>query len=855
MTTGVKLSVLFCALVAAFGALQSTWAAAPSFATLHNFTSGNDATPAYPYGGVVASGGIFYATAFDGGNSGEGTVYAVGPDGVSILHHFSAVSGPASTNSDGAVPVAGLALSGNTLFGTTLEGGASGNGTVFAINTDGTGFTNLYSFTAISNNTNADGANPIATLAVSGATLYGTAQNGGRFGLGTVFKLSTNGSGFSTLFSFGRGQTGLNPVSGVIVSGSLLYGTTVSGGAHSMGSVYSLSTAGNVFNTVYSFTGGNDGANPIGGVILSGSTLWGTASEGGTYMYGTVFGVQTDGVGITNPYEFMGGTDGANPSAGVVLSGDTLYGTTTNSESGYGTVFEVNTDTTGFASYEFMGNGSDGSDPNAAVILAGGVLYGTCVNGTEPDNATLYEVDPTGMTLSLVNTYSGGNDGDLADNDGDLSESSLVSSGGIFYGATTGGGGGFGTLFKFNADGTGYTNFHLFAGFPDGAFPEGPLLLSGGTLYGTAATGGSGGWGTVFSVSTNGTALSPLHSFDSADGRAPTGALARSGNTLFGTTASAGTTTNDLTGTGTIYGVDAGTMVFTNLHTFSELSVNGSTNGDGATPQGGLILSGTTLYGTAYDGGTGSSGTIYAVQTNGMGFTNLHSFTLTTLFNTFNTNRDGAHPTAPPVLSGSVLFGTTLMGGTAGVGTVYAMSTNGLVFTNLYTFTNGADGANPEGALILSGGTLYGTTMHAGTFGEGTVFSISTNGTGFTILYTFSGLIDLFNNDDGASPGASLALFGNTLYGTATQGGYWGEGTTFTLALNTISSPVLSIAHSGTNVILSWPDTATGFTLQSTANLLPPAWTTVTNTPVIVNSQYTVTNAISTISRFYRLIQ
>jgi autotransporter-associated beta strand protein/uncharacterized repeat protein (TIGR03803 family) len=89
--------------------------------------------------------------------------------------------------SDGAYPRAGLILSGNTLYGTTsdLNDGGSGNGTVFKVSTDGTGFTNVYSFTG-----GSDGANPVAGLILSGNTLYGTAVRGGSSGLGTVFSLS-----------------------------------------------------------------------------------------------------------------------------------------------------------------------------------------------------------------------------------------------------------------------------------------------------------------------------------------------------------------------------------------------------------------------------------------------------------------------------------------------------------------------------------------------------------------------------------------------------------------------------------------------------------------------------------------
>ena len=138
-------------------------------------------------------------------------MFAINTDGTGFatLHSFAATSGSAGgygTNSDGAYPCAGLILSGNTLYGTAQYGGSSGWGTVFAVNTDGTGFTNLYNFSATSGpggyGINSDGANPVGGLILSGNTLYGTAVCGGSSGCGTVFALNTDGTGFTNLHSF-----------------------------------------------------------------------------------------------------------------------------------------------------------------------------------------------------------------------------------------------------------------------------------------------------------------------------------------------------------------------------------------------------------------------------------------------------------------------------------------------------------------------------------------------------------------------------------------------------------------------------------------------------------------------------
>ena len=449
------------------------------------------------------------------------------------------------------------------------------------------------------------------------------------------------------------------------------------------------------FTTLHSFTAvpssppyvNSDGASPQGGLILSGNTLYGTAGGGGSSGYGTVFAVNTNGTGFTNLHSFIGGSDGATPFAGLILSNNTLFGTAVNAgSSGYGMVFAVNTGGTGFTNMHSFTGGSDGAYPNAGLILSGNTLYGT---------------------------------------------------------ANYGGGLGFGTVFAVKTNGTGFTNLHSFTGGSDGANPVAELILLGNTLYGTTVGGGSSGQGTVFAINTDSAGFTNLHSFTATTGPSP------------------------------------------------------STNSDGALPYAGLILSGNTLYGTAGRGGGSGNGTVFVVNTDGTGFTNLHSFTATT----------GPSP-----------------------------STN-------------SDGANVQARLILSGSTLYGTARGGGSSGNGTVFAVNTDGTGFTNLHSFTG------GSDGANPIAELILSANTLYGTAYTGTSAGNGTVFSLSLGTVGAPQLTIIRSAANVVLTWPANAAGFTLQSTANLSPAIWNSVSPGPVVVNGQSTVTNPISGRQQFYRLRQ
>ena len=280
------------------------------------------------------------------------------------------------TNNDGAYPLSGLVLSGNTLYGTAYQGGPAGNGTLFAINTDGMGFTNLHDFTAVSGplSTNSDGMYPVGSLVLGGDTLYGTGTGGGTGGVGTLFAINTNGLGFivrhqfsAPTGSFKTNSDGANPHGGLVLSGNTLFGTTVEGGAYANpttaygnGVVFRVNTDGSAFTNLHSFATANlgsmntftnkDGANPNAGLIIAGKTLYGTADIGGSGGVGTVYAVNTDGSGFTKLYEFTTtgsahsytNSDGAYPGGILALSGHSLYGTTTTGgSSGNGTVFRI----------------------------------------------------------------------------------------------------------------------------------------------------------------------------------------------------------------------------------------------------------------------------------------------------------------------------------------------------------------------------------------------------------------------------------------------------------------------------------------------------------------------------------
>jgi uncharacterized repeat protein (TIGR03803 family) len=408
---------LLSVLIAGLGLIPSGRVAAQNFTNLHSFDFGDGAMP---YAGLVLSGTNFYGTTSEGGDGnqgffvGTGSVFKASANGavVTDLQGFTPLR--SSTNSGGAFPKAGLILSGNTLYGTASAGTTSSNGAVFAVNIDGTGFTNLHNFLGYPNN---DGAEPEAGLILSGTNLYGTTEIGGTFNQGTVFKGGTNGGGFMTLYNFTGGSDGANPVAGLILSGTNLYGTAEGGGSSGHGAVFAVSTNGAGFTNLHNFTG-SDGSFPAAGLVLSGATLYGTTTAGGSGGNGTVFMVNTKGNGFATLHNFTAtnntgsNSDGAMPFAGLILSGNTLYGTASaGGIGGNGTVFQINTNGMGFTIlYSFTAlnsdfTNSDGAMPYAGLILSSNTLYGTASAGGSSDYGTIFSIlAPPQLAIILSGT-------------------------------------------------------------------------------------------------------------------------------------------------------------------------------------------------------------------------------------------------------------------------------------------------------------------------------------------------------------------------------------------------------------------------------------------------------------------
>ena len=349
---------------------------------------------------------------------------------------------------DGAIPGSMSLVQGSdgNFYGTTSGGGAYNRGTIFKITPEGK-LTTLHSSCSAPNC--SDGEYPNGLIQGKDGNFYGTAILGGDYALGTVFRITPDGT-LTTLHSF-DGTDGLNPESTLIqgIDGSF-YGTTSAYYRNGQGTVFKISPEGD-FITLYTFCslpGCRDGKFPVGGLTQApNGNFYGTTDLGGAYGYGTVFSMTAEGT-LTTLHSFDG-TDGSNPNVTLV-------------------------------------QGRDGN------------FYGTTNMSGNQNNGTVFKITPEGK-LTTLHTFCS-----LAGcRDGLFPSGGLVqATDGNFYGITFEGGTcyGCGTVFRITADGM-LTTLHNF-GVRGGEQPLGGLLqASNGNFYGTTSVGGPDEAGTIFGLS------------------------------------------------------------------------------------------------------------------------------------------------------------------------------------------------------------------------------------------------------------------------------------------------------------------------------------------------------------------
>jgi uncharacterized delta-60 repeat protein len=330
-------------------------------------------------------------------------------------------------------------------------------------------------------------------------------------------------SAITTLASF-SGTDGDGPNAGVVLSGGTLYGTTQSGSA---GEVFSVPVAGGAPTVLASFSF----VLPVFGLAFSGGTLYGT-----TEFAGEVFSLPATG---GTPTVLASLNNGLGAEGGVIVGGNTLYGTTglPEGEAGEGEVFSLPT-TGGTPTILASFTAAPGSPLyNSGLTLSGGTLYGTTGIGNDTVNGEVFSVPTTGGTPSVLATFSGTN--------GENPEGSVIVDGSTLYGTTTAG-----EVFSLPTTGGTPTILASFSGTVG-------LVLSGSTLYGTSTSGGADNDGEIFSLPVTGGTPTVLASFNGTDGSVPQGLTIDSSGNLFGATAGGGAS-----GDGTVFELPNSITVF-----------------------------------------------------------------------------------------------------------------------------------------------------------------------------------------------------------------------------------------------------------------------------------------------------
>jgi uncharacterized repeat protein (TIGR03803 family) len=887
--------------------------------------------------------GSFYGTTFDGGSNGDGLIFDVNTNGaLTTLFSFSYTNG-------GFLPLAGLAQAADgTFYGTTYEGGAFGYGTVFAFSLS-TAVTTLYSFTG-----GGDGGHPAADLIqASDGNFYGTTIDGGADNDGTVFRWAPGGA-LVTLAAF-DGYNGANPTTPLVQgTDGNLYGTTPNGGASGNGvifgvninstsvqitgqpadqsaffgatAVFSVAVTGNpplFYQWLKNGTNLSDGGNIVGSstrvltvnnVGVSDAAIYSvtvsnatgsaatsdgaflevefsppqittppasqTASVGGTAVFhvGAVGDVplsyqwQSNEVNLTNGANVSGATNSSLTLSGLTQRSDATYSVIVSNAAGVVsaeatlTVLPVSAPGTVMASLYWFTGGADGGTPNGLTLGSNGVLYGTTQTGGSYNDGTIFSITINGAFQTLVpfNATNGSNP-----------QAALTQgTDGNFYGTTQGGGpNSWGTVFTLTTNGA-LTTLATFSN-ENNINPYTALVQgTNGNFYGATQNGTKAGDGNIFEMTPTGT-LNVVYSFTGGqDGNEPIGALAQGtdGN-FYGLTTGGGAHANG----GVFKMTPAGAL--TNLYSFTGLS-------DGYNPIGALVQ-GTdgAFYGVTRRNVIDNLqfyGTIFKVSTNGA---------LTTLYALDPVvYGDGEYPFAGLIQGADGNFyGTTMYSDSTMNGTLFRITSAG-EYTTFVTFNGSDDGAQPKAALVQDAeGNFYGTTTAGGPYGKGAIFRLTITaapqitvqpsnqtvfagaGASFSVAVfgasplSYQWQINGTNLTDGGNISGSTAriLIVNNI--TATNAGTYtvivsnalGSVTSAGAVLTVVGPPVFqSVAQGGGMLAFTW-SAAPGqsYQVQSTTNLAANTWTNLGNAITTTNASLTASNALGTASQqFYRVL-
>lgn len=663
-----------------------------------------------------------------GGPANMGTIYSIRPDDSHTLTPKS-ITG----NADGINPGCVIEGPDGRLYGVNNLGGDTNKGTIFGMNTDGTQYLVMHSFSGL------DGVNPLPIIRGTDNVIYGMTMQGGQFNYGVIFKINPDGTGFQKLYDF-DGTTGHHPKGTLLhASDGFLYGHVSQ--EPDGGFLFKIQTNGSGYAIVKNFSGigrisrGTPVEGPDGKIY---ATVFTTAASN---QIGYLYSIRKDGTEYAKLFEFNGGTNGMYPTGYLTFGPDGhIYGSTNvGGVLDAGMVYRIRNFATGSPVIEKI---LDRPSTSRIIFISGGIIMGVTSGGGLNSKGTVFSMKPDGSQFTIK--FNFGTDSGI------LPNGLMLHSDGNFYGTTlNGAASNSGTIFKLSTSGV-FTRLKQFPIGPAGSH-AGLIKHSNGKLYGITVSGGAYGFGAIYCINTNGV-FQNLFSFnETVSGREPKGSLLEGQDgTLFGMTRFGGSFNQ-----GVVFRINPDGTNFIKMRDMSPAQ--------GSNPEGSMIQISETQLMAAAIGGTGG-GVIFKINTDGSNYANVFEFPETSM---------GLFPSDLIIGADGFLYGGCGAGGLYGKGTLYKIKPDGTMFTKLFDF-DGANGEKPGKLFQATNGYLFGVTSYGGAKDAGVLFRIQPDGSDFSIITNFS-------EQDGRYPGGgslSLAPDGK-IYGVTSFGGSNGVGTMF----------------------------------------------------------------------------
>jgi uncharacterized repeat protein (TIGR03803 family) len=617
------------------------------------------ANGSYPGGTLtLGSNGKIYGTTWYGGDSDKGGIfeYDLESEVLSLKIHFTGVSGQYGGCHGIAEGVDGK------FYGVRYNGGSQFKGVIFVFDRELNTYTELFHFTDDA----AHGRGPMGVLlADEHGRFYGTAEGGGTGNSGVIFRYDAVKNTFTK-------KIDIAAINGAYPRGYLtphpngkLYGVTQSGGTGT-GVLFEYDTLNNVYQKRADF-GFNHRAN-VGVVVAANEKIYGVTQNGGLYAAGSLF--EYDPENLTYEYKYSFSTDDGDSQYGTVALGNDgkLYGTTSGGSVGEGgSIFDYDTETEILTKRAAFNPAPLGGQPYGALTEASnGKMYGLTAKGGSSGYGVLFELNPSGNTLTKQIDFTGTNGkaprGNL-----------LLASNGKLYGMTSRGGEfDNGVLFEFSPTSGDY-EVKVSFNDEDGMRPEGSLTeSSNGKLYGLTTSGGSSGAGVVFEYTLDDGSYSKKADFNDENGAAPKGGLLQYTNGKFyGLTYYGGTQ-----GSGVIFEFDPESGTIEKKIDF--------TYENGANPVGGLLLaSNGKLYGVTWDGGSFGDGVLFEYVPEANTFSIKHEF---------NEEVMGRPAGTPIESSNGKLYGMTASPSETGEGAIFSftLSTGAVQKVSDFSYATGS---------------------------------------------------------------------------------------------------------------------------------------------------------------------